>query len=80
MWGDDGCECPFDANWPALALYGELCYEEKKDMNMVKKFVKAVAKDDWDTFINPAKIDEPDGAGGGGDKGQKAQQVSHGVA
>ena len=60
MWGDDGCECPFDANWPALALYGELCYEEKKDMNMVKKFVKAVAKDDWDTFINPARIDEPD--------------------
>lgn len=57
MWGDDGCECPFDSNWPALALYGELCYEEKVDMKMVKKTVTAVAKDNWDAFMSPAGID-----------------------
>ncbi len=57
MWGDDGAECPFDSNWPGLVLYAELCYEEKVNMEMVKKTVKAVAKDDWETFLAPAKID-----------------------
>ncbi|MFH1823630.1 MAG: beta-N-acetylhexosaminidase [Candidatus Firestonebacteria bacterium] len=57
MWGDDGQEAPFDSNWPGLVLYAEHGYSRNVDMALVKKMIKVVTRDDWDSFVLPAKMD-----------------------
>ena len=51
MWGDDGNECPFDSNWPALILFSEHCYVAKPDPEVMKKLVKAVAGDAFEKYL-----------------------------
>ena len=58
MWGDDGAECPFDSNWAGLAYYAEHAYNKEVKLDKVKKMVKAVSKDDWDSFVLPSRLDD----------------------
>ncbi|MGH7143494.1 MAG: family 20 glycosylhydrolase [Planctomycetota bacterium] len=58
MWGDDGQECPFDANLPALALYLEHCMSAKVDLRSVKARLKAVTGASFDDLVLPQKLDQ----------------------
>ena len=57
MWGDDGQECPFNANWPGLSLYTEQAYEMDCDLENAKNRMKAVCSGDFDAFVGVGDID-----------------------
>ncbi|HTL53532.1 MAG TPA: family 20 glycosylhydrolase, partial [Planctomycetota bacterium] len=61
MWGDDGQECPFDANLPALALYLEHCMVKSVDLVRVKARLKAVTGANFDDLTRPQLMDQPPG-------------------
>ncbi|MFH1074819.1 MAG: hypothetical protein V1752_07010, partial [Candidatus Firestonebacteria bacterium] len=56
-WGDDGHECPLNANWPALALHGEYCWSKKADKNLVKEQVKVISGNSFEALISPWILD-----------------------
>lgn len=58
MWGDDGQECPFDANFPALALYLEHCMVQKVNLKTVKARMAAVTGNSFDDFVRPQLMDQ----------------------
>lgn len=49
-WGDDGQECPFDANWAGLCMFAEGVYERNDKMESVKARMKGVTGADYDAF------------------------------
>jgi hypothetical protein len=50
-WGDDGQECPFDANWPALCLFADGVYDGDGRIGPVKSRLRAVTGADFDAFV-----------------------------
>ncbi|OGF49035.1 MAG: hypothetical protein A2231_08455 [Candidatus Firestonebacteria bacterium RIFOXYA2_FULL_40_8] len=59
-WGDDGNECPFNSNWPALALHAEYCWSEKADKKKLKEQVKVISGNSFDALISPWILDVVD--------------------
>lgn len=56
-WGDDGQECPFGANWPALSLFAEEAYERGAAVEDAKARMRAVCGADYDAFVRIGEMD-----------------------
>ena len=56
-WGDDGNECPLNANWPALALHAEYCWSKIPDKATMKELVKVVSGNSFETLVMPWILD-----------------------
>jgi len=57
MWGDDGQECPWDANLPGLSLFAEYLCSDKPSESGAKDLVELLGRSPFEDFVNPSEMD-----------------------
>jgi len=57
MWGDDGQECPWDANLPGLSLFAEYMCRAKPTEAEAKSSVELLGQSPFEDFITPSEMD-----------------------
>ncbi|MEI7904714.1 MAG: family 20 glycosylhydrolase [Candidatus Firestonebacteria bacterium] len=57
MWGDDGQECPWEANLPGLALFAEYLCSGKPSETEAKKIVRILGRSPAEDYILPSEMD-----------------------
>ncbi len=59
MWGDDGQECPWRSNLPALCYYAEHCFRDDVNDSDVDHMLQALCGDPLAAFVLPSALDCP---------------------
>jgi len=57
MWGDDGHETPFAANYPAVAQFADDCWYASPRVEDTKALVKAVCGTEFEAYTLPGRLD-----------------------
>jgi len=57
MWGDDGHETPFAANYPAVAQFADDCWWAKPRIEETKALVEAVCGTEFGAYTLPGRLD-----------------------
>ena len=57
MWGDDGNEAPFAANWPALAQFANLCWDPDTARGEQFSQVRGVCGTAPEAYVLPGRLD-----------------------
>jgi len=60
-WGDDGQECPFNANWPALAFFAEEIYEKESCVEDAKRRMQAITGLNYDAMVRLGDLESMPG-------------------
>ncbi len=57
MWGDDGHETPFAANYPAIAQFADDCWCANPRIEDTRALVKAVCGTEFEAYTLPGRLD-----------------------